>query len=205
MTNELTILELRGAGLEPWLDRLGSLRIRVFREYPYLYDGSLDYEREYLSTYLGSERSLAVLVTDPRGEVVGATTCLPLADEGPEFREPFVRHGIDVATICYFAESILLPEFRGRGLGKEFFRRREAQTRRLGLACSAFCAVDRPVDHPRRPADYRPLDAFWQSRGFVEHPELKASFDWKEIGEPAPSPKTLTFWMKPTMPRDGGQ
>jgi len=30
----------------------------------------------------------------------------------------------------------------------------------------------------------------------MNHPELQATFVWKEIGEETESPKTLTFWMK---------
>jgi hypothetical protein len=52
------------------------------------------------------------------------------------------------------------------------------------------------VEHPLRPVGYRPLDDFWQSQGYTKHPELQATFIWKEIGEPAESPKTLTFWLK---------
>jgi GNAT superfamily N-acetyltransferase len=196
MENTGVIHELRGAELEPWLDALGSLRIRVFREFPYLYDGSSDYERDYLRIYQETPGSLVVLVTSPAGEVVGATTCLPLAAEGPEFRQPFEQQGIDVSEILYFGESLLLPEWRGRGLGKAFFDHRETHARRLGLPVTAFCAVDRPPDHPLRPDHYRPLDGFWESRGYVKQPALRATFSWKEIGEPTESPKTLTFWTK---------
>ena len=54
MPDTLTFHELSGPALEPWLDALGALRIRVFREYPYLYDGTLEYEREYLRTYVNA-------------------------------------------------------------------------------------------------------------------------------------------------------
>jgi len=196
MSDGLTVHELQGAALRPWLDGLGELRIAVFREYPYLYDGTLAYEREYLRTYVDSPDSLVVLVADEQKKVVGATTCLPLTAEGPEFREPFIKHGYPVEDVCYFGESILLPEYRGRGLGKDFFQRREAHVRRLGLKWSAFCAVDRPANHPQRPAGYRVLDEFWHNQGYTKHPEMQATFVWKETGEPEESPKTLTFWLK---------
>ena len=48
MSAPLEIRNVHGPELEPFIDGLGRLRIAVFREYPYLYDGSLDYEREYL-------------------------------------------------------------------------------------------------------------------------------------------------------------
>lgn len=190
------IQELRSGQLETWLDALGGLRIRVFREFPYLYDGSLENERDYLRTYQKAADSLMVIVTDSSGKLVGATTCLPMIEEGPEFQEPFIQQGHDLSRIMYFGESILLPEWRGRGLGKMFFERREAHARRLGLKTTAFCAVDRPGDHPLRPADFRSLDGFWESRGYVKQPSLRTSFTWKEIGEETESPKTLTFWMK---------
>jgi GNAT superfamily N-acetyltransferase len=196
----LHIHELRGDALAPWLDALGGLRIRVFRDYPYLYEGTLDYEREYLAVYQKSRDSLVVLVTDDAGNSVGATTCLPLSDEGPEFQEPFLKAGMDVAEVFYFGESILLPEWRGRGIGKLFFDRREAHAKHLGFHLTAFCAVDRPDAHPLRPAGYRPLDAFWQSRGYVKQPGLQARFAWKEISEESESPKTLTFWTREWTP-----
>lgn len=199
MQGMIVFHELRGAALEPWLDALGQLRIAVFREYPYLYDGTLEYERDYLRTYCNTPDSLVVLVTE-HDQVVGATTCLPMRDEGPEFQEAFLKAGYDVNEICYFGESILLPAQRGRGIGKEFFKRREAHVRRLGLKHATFCAVDRDPQHPLRPEGYRPLDEFWKSQGYVKHPELQATFVWKETGEDAESPKTLTFWLKSWTP-----
>jgi GNAT superfamily N-acetyltransferase len=191
----LRLQNFQGSELEPHLDALGELRIAVFHEYPYLYVGSLEHERAYLSTYLRSPGSLVVLVFDD-DRVVGATTCLPMLDEGPEFQAALVQAGYDLATICYFGESILLPEYRGKGIGKEFFVRREAHAQALGMRLSTFCAVDRPADHPLRPQDCRVLDDFWRSQGYVKHPELQATFVWKEIGEDTESPKTLTYWIK---------
>jgi GNAT superfamily N-acetyltransferase len=191
----LRLQNFHGPELEPHLDALGTLRITVFREYPYLYDGSLEYERDYLRVYLRSKGSLVVLAFDG-DRVVGATTCLPMLDEGPEFQAAFVKAGYDLSTICYFGESILLPQYRGQGIGKAFFTRREAHVQALGLKLSTFCAVDRPADHPLRLTGYRPLDDFWRSLGYTKRSELQATFEWKEIGEEIESPKTLTFWTK---------
>lgn len=191
----LRLQNFHGTELTPHLDALGALRIAVFREYPYLYVGTLEHEREYLRTYLQSSGSLVVLAFDD-DRVVGATTCLPMLDEGPEFQAAFVKAGHDLSTICYFGESILLPEFRGKGTGKEFFTRREAHARKLGMTLSTFCAVDRPAGHPLCPQGYRTLDDFWCSQGYAKRPELQAVFEWQEIGEDIESPKTLTFWTK---------
>ena len=193
---ELTMHPLQGESLKPWLEGLGKLRIAVFHEYPYLYEGTLEYELDYLNSYVRSPESLVVIVADSEKKVVGATTCIPLRDEGPEFQAPFLKAGIPVDEVCYFGESILLPQYRGQGLGKEFFARREAHARNLGFAYTAFCAVDRPENHPLKPLGYRPLDDFWIAQGYEKQPKMQATFIWKEIGEIAESPKTLTFWMK---------
>lgn len=194
--DEPRLTEVAGPELGPWIDALGGLRIAVFREFPYLYEGDLDYERRYLSVYLGCPRAKVVLVHDTGGTLVGATTCLPLADEDEAFRRPFESAGENPSDWLYLGESILLPAWRGRGLGKVFFERREAHAKKLGLGRTAFCAVERPATHPLRPVGYRPLDAFWTSTGYVRRPDLRASYAWKDIGGTLETPKTLTFWTK---------
>lgn len=193
---DFTYTAVRGPELGEWLDELGRLRIAVFREYPYLYDGDLDYERKYLERYQNSPRGLVVLLK-VKGSLVGATTCLPMADETPEFQAPFLRAGVDLDQVFYFGESVILPGYRGRGAGRAFFRWREEHAREAGpFRYTTFCAVDRAADHPSRPPGYRSLEEFWSGLGYRRCPELRSEFSWKEIGELEPSVKTLTFWLK---------
>ncbi len=91
---------------------------------------------------------------------------------------------------------MLTREFRGRGLGVKFFEQRETRARGLGFRIAAFCAVDRPADHPRRPKDYASLDKFWGKRGYTKRPDLTTSFAWKDLDEAAATPKPMTFWIK---------
>ncbi len=186
-----------GAALDEHLDALARLRIRVFRDYPYLYDGDEEYERRYLDTYRRAPGALVVLAMDG-ADVVGASTAIPLAHETDEVRAPFEAADIDPATVFYLGESVLLPAYRGRGIGVRFFEHREAHAMELGgfeLAC--FCAVQRPEDHPARPAGHLPLDGFWRRRGYRRRAELETSFGWKDVGEDAESAKPMVFWSKP--------
>ena len=98
--------------------------------------------------------------------------------------------------IFYCAESVLLRDYRGLGIGHAFFDAREAHARKLGLAFSAFCSVIRPADHPARPGNYRPLDDFWRKRGYEPLPGVTARFSWKDLGEATDTEKTLQFWMR---------
>lgn len=191
---------LHGAAITPYIDDLARLRIRVFREFPYLYDGSAQYEAEYLEKYARSPDSLFVLVED-QGRVVGASTGLPLSDADQAFRKPFGDAGWDVERIFYFGESVLLPEYRGHGFGVGFFAKREGFARRLGrFDFCAFCAVERSLAHPRCPPDYQPLNGFWRHRGYTHHPELRTAVSWQDLDEPGESPKPMSFWVKDIRP-----
>lgn len=187
---------LHGSAIEPFITDLARLRIEVFREFPYLYDGTAEYEANYLSTYARSARSLFVLALDG-GRVVGASTGLPMADETDEFKRPFLERGWDPQRIFYFGESVLLPAYRGSGLGVLFFVEREGYARRLGgFDWCAFCAVERPADHPHRPAGYQPLNTFWEKRGYRHHPELRTEYHWRDLGDAEESAKPMSFWLK---------
>jgi Acetyltransferase (GNAT) family. len=191
----LTFRTLTGDAVEAALDDLARLRITVFREWPYLYDGDLDYERRYMASYRDSPGAILVGAFD--GErLVGAATGTPMEDHAEDFAAAFAGTGVDLGTIFYCAESVLLPAYRGRGAGHAFFEKREAHARSLGRAYAAFCGVVRPEDHPLRPQTYRPLDAFWQKRGYAKLPGVVARFRWKDIDRDAETDHPLQFWMR---------
>lgn len=193
---EVRVLTGRDPALADRVRDLAQLRIMVFREFPYLYDGDLAYEQNYLRTYLECPESVIVLACAGR-DVVGASTGLPLEYETAEFKQPFVAAGLDPRRIFYCGESVLLPAWRGRGLYRRFFAAREEHARQLGrFAHMVLCAVERAADHPRRPADYQPLDRVWAHFGYVRHPEWVTHFSWKDLDERAPSAKPMVFWEK---------
>ena len=51
----LDVRSLTGADILPILPDLARLRIVVFRDWPYLYDGTLDYEEKYLATFAAAK------------------------------------------------------------------------------------------------------------------------------------------------------
>ena len=185
---------LTGDAVAGVLDDLARLRIAVFRDWPYLYDGDLAYERDYLRAY---QSPGAVVVAAYDGDrMIGAATGAPMEHHAEDFAAAFAARSEPLEQIYYCAESVLLPEYRGHGLGHAFFDGREAQARALGRRYSAFCSVIRPPGHPSRPEGYRPLDGFWRKRGYAALPGVTAGFDWKDIGEATQTRKQLQFWMK---------
>jgi GNAT superfamily N-acetyltransferase len=184
---------LTGDALECALDDVARLRIEVFRAYPYLYDGDFAYERRYLEPYRANREAVVVGAFDG-ARLVGAATGMPLAAHADDFAAAFADSEIDLGDVFYCAESVLLPEFRGRGMGHAFFDVREAHARELGYGKAAFCAVVRG-DHPLKPEGYRPLDAFWRGRGYKPLEGAVAQFGWRDICEDMESLKPLQFWM----------
>jgi len=196
-SDTFTFKRVTGSDIAPYVEDLARLRIEVFREFPYLYDGDADYERKYLQTYVNSPGSLALLVYDG-SELIGASTGLPMQDETAEFQRPFVEHGYDVRAIFYCGESVLRRAYRGRGIYKHLFQGREQHAANLqNIALCTFCGVQRPGDHPRRPKDFTPLNEIWKRFGYTEHPELQTQYVWKDVDEDEPSAKTMRFWTKP--------
>jgi GNAT superfamily N-acetyltransferase len=191
----IRIETLTGERLKAHLPDVARLRIEVFRDFPYLYDGNLDYEARYIASFAASPNALVVAAFDGDA-VVGASTAAPMATQMADVTEPFRTRGEDLSRYFYFGESVLSRPYRGSGIGVRFFEEREAHARACGASVATFCAVVRERDHAARPADYVALDAFWQRRGFAVAPGLLCRLSWREIGADGESPKTMQFWTK---------
>lgn len=178
------------------LDALAELRIAVFREWPYLYDGDPAYERDYLREFNAEAGSVLVLASDDGGVIVGAATASPMASQKAEFQAPFRDRGMAVETLFYFGESVLLPQARGSGIGHGFFDAREAAARAAGATAATFCAVVRPNNHPLRPAGARDLHPFWHKRGYAPVEGLTTGFAWKDIDQPQETDHPMQFWLR---------
>jgi hypothetical protein len=195
MTDIVTSV-VTGEQLKARIPELAKLRIQVFRDFPYLYDGTDAYEQEYLETYTRSPEAMAVIALQG-DRVIGASTAVPMRWETQEFKRPFIVRGVDPERVFYLGESVLLPQYRGSGVYKHFFAAREAHARSLrdfDIAC--FCAVERPLDHPLRPHDYLPLDRVWQHFGYRRLPDFVTTYHWKDVDQPAETDKPMVFWSK---------
>jgi GNAT superfamily N-acetyltransferase len=191
----IRVARLTGSDLAAALPDVARLRIEVFRAFPYLYDGDPAYEEEYLQVYRDSADAILVGAFDG-SRLIGAATGTPMEDHADEFGAALAGTGLDPDSIFYCAESVLLPQYRGQGIGHRFFDLREDHARRLGRTHCAFCGVVRPEDHPLRPEDYVPLDGFWRKRGYAPVEGAVARFRWTDIDQPAETDHPLQFWMR---------
>lgn len=192
---ELTIQRFKGSQGLVYIDSLAELRINIFKDYPYLYQGNLEYEKKYLNTYANCKEAILVIVKDG-AHVVGVSTAIPLEFETPECQKPFIEQNLTLNKIFYFGESVLLPQYRGSGIYRQFFHERENAARNYGSHMAAFCAVVRDENDPRRPKGYVPLDSIWQRYGYKQHHNLRAFYEWQEIDSPTQTSKPMVFWTK---------
>jgi len=193
---EFLFHRLDGQEARRFVQELAELRLKVFFDFPYLYEGNLDYEKHYLETYFQAKHSFIFLV-EHEGKIIGATTGIWAKEEEDNFRRPFENNGMDPEKIFYFGESILLPEYRGKGLGKVFFEEREKFARSLPfIETLSFCSVLRDENHPLKPDHYQPLDNFWMGQGFLKAQNLTTQYEWQDREETVPSFKNMQYWIK---------
>lgn len=187
---------LIGNSAREFADELARLRLKIFFDFPYLYEGTAEYEKKYLETYFKAKNSFVLVVEDDK-KIIGATTGIHAIEEVEDFRKPFETAGFNPEEVFYFGESVLLPEYRGRGIGKKFFEEREAFALTLPfIKYLSFCGVVRPADHPLRPVDYKPLDPFWISMGFNPVTGLVTQYEWKDRGDELQTKKDMQYWIK---------
>lgn len=185
----------KGTEIEAIFDALAELRIQVFGEFPYLYQGSKEFEFQYLNKYVTSDCSFLYTIWDNH-KLIGASSCIALSDEFEDVKNPFIKADLDINSIIYFGESILLKEYRNQGFGKLFMEKRVEFASSFPW-CKAvyFCSVERPENHPLKPVDYKNLHTFWRNQGFTPT-ELSSVFVWKDKNETLESEKKMNFWMK---------
>lgn len=189
------IKDLTGADLKKYLNDVARLRLKVFADFPYLYDGTMEYEQWYLEKFASIDGAVVVACFDG-DNIIGVATGSPMEGQMNEFSSPLKEAGYDCSQIFYCGESVLFSEYRGHGIGHKFFDHREAQARQLGLVKSCFLSVVRQSDHLLRPADYSPLDGFWRKRGYAPLDGITARFLWKEHTVDAELDHILQYWMR---------
>tara|TARA_R110002110_G_scaffold415856_3_gene658448 strand:- start:25139 stop:25726 length:588 start_codon:yes stop_codon:yes gene_type:complete len=192
--NSLIITRVKGKEAHEHLHNLAALRIEIFKEYPYLYQGDLDYELTYLKTYLNSLETNIVLVKD-EDKIIGYSTAIPLIFESAACQKPFIENNFALEKYFYLGESILLPEYRNRGVYRKFFEEREMAAKEYGCSITTFCAIHREKNDVRRPKEYSSLNPVWQYFGYKKN-KLWTEFSWVEIGQKDETINRMLFWEK---------
>ena len=122
---------IKGKKVASLIPEFAQLRMTVFREYPYLYEGDFAEEFEYLVMYAKSSDSVFVIAKDG-DRMIGAATGLPFSKSPQSIRDLFSKHRIKMESLFYFGELILLKEYRGHQIGQKMYDAFEQAVRKLG-------------------------------------------------------------------------
>ncbi|APJ05026.1 hypothetical protein AXG55_00545 [Silvanigrella aquatica] len=199
LKNNIMIKPLYKEDIKSHIDEMAKLRIEVFKEYPYFYDGSLSYEKEYLSNYLKSPNA-TVIAAFKENEMIGAATAILLSDSYEEAKAPFLKRGYNLNNIMYFGDSVIIPQFRGLGTGHRFFMHRELFALSFkNVNLITFFHVDRnknPKYLNQKPTNYFDIESLWLSHRYAPAEGIVTTFSWKEFDEATESQKAMQFWTK---------
>lgn len=186
---------LIGHKAEPSLEAIASLRLDIFREYPYLYEGLRDDELRYLRSYAEKPGACVILVEDA-GKTIGAATGMPLKHEDQHLLDSFAGTAHLIDKSYYVGELLFYRDYRHRGFGSRLLARIEEYVRSLGPYSHLVCmTVMRPPDHLLCPADYAPIERFLARTGFVPMAGITSTIAWREI-DGVRRDHLLQFWRK---------
>lgn len=194
-TMKITEQLLSGPAIADALDDLATLRLDIFPEYPYLYQGQRNDELAYLGTYAEAPDACVILAYDGL-TVIGAATGMPLIHEDAQMLDAFIGATFPLDEVYYVGELLFLPAYRNCGLGRKLLDRLESHLRSLNHYRKLTCAtVERPDDHPLRPRDYIPITKFLARTGFVRLPGVTTHFTWQET-DGVKRDHPMQFWSK---------
>lgn len=189
----------RHQDIEPYINSLAEFRIKYFREFPYLYYGSMEYEKDYLKGYLENLLTRFVIVKH-NNEIVAIGTAIPLKGNFSINDDPvenFSKNGLLAWQYAYIGEVIVAEEHRGNMLATKVMKMLEDESRNMGFSGVCFLNVLRD-NHPLTPPDYKCPDELWIKMGWVKT-DIKTRYKWPTIqakGKSKEEEHELNYWIK---------
>lgn len=192
-----TIKLLTGEELRSFLPFVAQQRINTFREFPYLYEGTIEYETDYLQTYQENEHA-AIAVAYVDNKIAGFATGVALNTFDKAMAEAMKQAGLDPTRFYYIGEVIVTPSFRGNKIAEALFAALEQYGQSRGYAAGCFMTVVRADDDPQMPDNYRSLDRLWNRVGYKKS-KITVNYEWPTIqanGSIKEKNNQLILWLK---------
>lgn len=163
---------------------LAQMRITYFREYPYLYEGTTEYEINYLEEYKEKALDAYLIQAFDEGQLVGILTgCAFTSDIGVvrDGARLFKTDRFPIEQYYYIGEAIIIPEYQNQKILPRLLYRLVNEVKKLNKYQSlCFLTVVRQDNDSQKPLDYRSTDNLWEKLG-CQRAGVKASFEWPTI------------------------
>lgn len=128
------------------LNYFAALRIVFFRDYPYLYSGDFNYEKDYLNYYI-ADQSAVFLTASLNSNIIGFCSGASFLSMGNAFGnvlEKFSAKGYLPKDLYYLGEIIVKDNFANRILSKQLFKRMLSYSLELNFKGITFCNTLEP-------------------------------------------------------------
>lgn len=199
LANTYTFKLIQGPDLKNEIEHLAHQRLTLFKEYPYLYHGTLEQEIEYCSWFCDlSTTALAIAYCDDKP--VGLVSGTSFVDFSTHFTgsyDLFKNAGLAPETFFYVAEVLIDPVYRNQSLAKKLFKLIETYAHEVGY--TSMCLVEESHEqHPLKPIDYQSLDLFFTKLGYYKT-DLVISYSWSTIqidGSLQDEDHAMNYWLK---------
>lgn len=192
-------VELFVSDIAPYLPFMAQMRVKEYAEYPYLYDGDMQEELQYVqwfSTLKHSAMAIAFYNDEPVGFIAG--TALTSFDE--HFKgscDLFSSAGFDPETYYYFSDAIVMPEHRNKLLLNEMAQAVEEHAQILGYTAGCF-VCESHASHLLKPKEYKELDPLFKRQGYAKT-DMVISYSWltrQADGTTKVQTHAMNYWIK---------
>ncbi len=196
----IDIKMLHGNEITKGADLIAQMRLIEFKNFPYLYAGTMDAERKYLSSYAKDKKSIFTLAYCDH-ELAGIATGIPLLSNAnilPGVQELFEQHGLKPQDYYYVGELIVLDKYRNQHIGSNLLLAQSRYVQSLNYKSLCLMTVEREDNHPLKPENYHSTDRLWQKLGYTKT-TMQMRFKWPTItadGSIMEMEHRLSFWIK---------
>lgn len=153
-----------GSQIAQMIPAIAQFRIESFKEYPYLYAGTLEREYEYLELYKNNKHALAIYRIESKQEVVviGA----PLVAVFPEVKPIFESAQLDANSFYFMEEATFTIE--DDRLLSEMVAMVETKIKKWGYENLRLLTIREEENHPLKPVNYQSIELLLEKIGFVQ-------------------------------------
>jgi hypothetical protein len=193
----LRVEMVSGADMQPYLERIVEYRLKYFKEFPYLYQGNVEEEVEFVEQYIKSSTARVLVLKDQCGNFGGFATGISVMESSHADKLGVIINQPE--NVYYIGEMIFDELFRG----KDGFRQCLSyfqNIKEMGYKKVCFITVQRDGKYPR-PINYHDHEGAWGVTGFEKY-EQTITISWPVIqvgGDSVAQENILNIWIKKLM------
>ena len=196
MKRELLFQLLIGVEAKAFIKDIANLRIEIFKEFPYLYAGTIENELPYLDRYISNENGHIILIKNIENNIVGFSSSIPLEDEDESMLQPYLENNLNPKDFLYCGEAIMYKEYRGGGSLKTLLDYHIKIAKKLNKKYLTMMTIDRADNHPSKPENFYSVDNMLEKYEYKKMQNAKIKYSWKSSLNNHESENSLSIWYK---------